>query len=679
MFRRSTSSKVPPIYEGPTSPASTPSMNDDRNSTDSGGCDESIATTGSRCSGTARTDGSNPSIASTVPSHHSVKLRHVLPHSVHAVQSASYDNSKVLKANTTTGINKKGNGIYLSYQIAAPLLIVCVLSVSYTVYMQLVNVFPSLSLTHRRHRGNHQLQRAHSTGSASKNIYHLRNTHSQTSPVSALLSSSSSSFTDDREQKFECRWYLAESALPHSGLGIFTGISLHKDDMIGYPDICIFVSDGPSDWTHLRSHSFGRGSFFGQYEGDTNRAACEGLITTVNTVPDDMVNMEMVSPILSTNAGLHRAISPGAGAVTHHYGIHGKALNTITAGSEITINYGDWDFDAEFSGGKNVYEHKPTRYVPWLEQYGWCIDYIYIDISTIPNAGRGAFARTELHMGTVVAPAPLQVFHDREIFKTKYSEQLYVNYCIQPADSKMLLFPYGQGVNLINHSLNQPNVEFQWSTNKMHHNEYLDLSTNEEFWKIVSPGSLILEVVALRDIEPGEELLLNYGSAWDNAWNAHVTNWQPEPSASQYVYPSEMDETLPIRTIREQVDDPYPTNLVTMCLTNDFDREEHNHVEWSEPSDYSWAEGMVLCHVLERTHNSRIGDDLYTVSLVFDSKGKMDITFDSAIPLDDLFIDYHVPRRAVRFIEKPFHDDEHLPNAFRHPIELSFHLAWKLK
>jgi SET domain len=231
----------------------------------------------------------------------------------------------------------------------------------------------------------------------------------------------------------------------------------------------------------------------------------------VNTVPDGMVNMEMVSPMIPTHAGLHRATSPGAGASTHHYGIHGKALDIITAGSEITINYGDWDFDSE---DEKLYQQKPSRNVQWLQQHGWCIDQIEIARSTIPHAGRGAFARMPLSRGTVVAPAPLQVFKDRKIFQSTSPEQLYVNYCLQPKDSTMLLFPYGQGVNLINHSYRQPNVEWRWSTktNHMHHSQWFDLS-HDEFWNMVSPGSLILEVVALRDIGEGEELFINYGSS----------------------------------------------------------------------------------------------------------------------------------------------------------------------
>jgi hypothetical protein len=204
----------------------------------------------------------------------------------------------------------------------------------------------------------------------------------------------------------------------------------------------------------------------------------------------------------------------------------------------------------------------------------------------------------------------------------------------------------------------------------------------DEFWNVVTPGSLILEVIALRDIAPGEELFLNYGTSWDDAWKVHVANWVPDSNATRYVYPSEMDETLPVRTIQEQVNNPYPVNLITMCMTSDFERENYNHLEWKEPTEFSWAEGMVYCHFLDRTYDSRIGDDLYTVSLIFDSKNKLDLQFDPTISNDDLYIDYHVPRYAIRFTERPYHDDEHLPNAFRHPIELPIHLVpetWKME
>jgi hypothetical protein len=91
--------------------------------------------------------------------------------------------------------------------------------------------------------------------------------------------------------------------------------------------------------------------------------------------------------------------------------------------------------------------------------------------------------------------------------------------------------------------------------------------------------------------------------------------------------------------------------------------------------DWDWWRSMTFCHILERK-SGRNGDPVYTVSLLFRSTG---LEFDPAKPYDELYIDTDVPRRAIRFVEKPYMDDEHLPGAFRHPMEFPADLvpeAW---
>jgi hypothetical protein len=164
--------------------------------------------------------------------------------------------------------------------------------------------------------------------------------------------------------------------------------------------------------------------------------------------------------------------------------------------SEITIDYGDWEFDGDKSFGE-----RPRREVDWLVNHGWCIDNLEILISTIAGAGRGAFVKRPLEAGDVIAPAPLQVFRNRKIFEKTRPAQLFLNYCFQPKNSQMIFFPYGAGVNLINH-LKQPNAFLRWSPHPFHRQELFDMD-HEQFWKEVHPGSLILEVVASRKLLPG--------------------------------------------------------------------------------------------------------------------------------------------------------------------------------
>jgi hypothetical protein len=202
----------------------------------------------------------------------------------------------------------------------------------------------------------------------------------------------------------------------------------------------------------------------------------------------------------------------------------------------------------------------------------------------------------------------------------------------------------------------------------------------------VIPGHIVLEVVALRDLVAGEELFLDYGPEWEAAWEQHVANWEPLPGAQSYVYPEDMDDTATLRTVKEQETDPYPNNLITMCMTSNggHGRSKKRHMEWSEPR-HSWAHSMVFCHILDR----QIGDadnEEYTVSLHFfdenidELMNEKNAGYDPSVPMEELFIDTKVPRRAIRWIEKPYFDDEHLQNAFRHPIGLPDELvpdSWK--
>jgi hypothetical protein len=347
------------------------------------------------------------------------------------------------------------------------------------------------------------------------------------------------------------------------------------------------------------------------------------------------------------------------------------------------------------------------RSVAELRQHGMCIDNIDVRPSRFAEMGRGAFATRVIRKGDLVAPAPLQVFKNRQDFATSQKqgispEALFVNYCFQVAgNDKLMLFPYGPGVNLINHApastittttantlvrnnkskKPEANVGLRWSSHRMHHKELLELSL-EDFVAQAKPGKLILEVYALRDIAENEELLLDYGQDWQDAWNKHVQEWKPVLEKG-FIYPHEMDETAPLRTEVEQKAEPYAQNLAMVCNTPDWDRNKqqddgggggvnHNHIDWHEP-DFDWLEGFVFCHVIDR-YEGPYGDLVYTVSLDFDG-GDHPQEYDPSVPMSEQYIDRNVPRRAIRFVDKPYTSDMHLPNAFRHTIELSKELV----
>ena len=71
---------------------------------------------------------------------------------------------------------------------------------------------------------------------------------------------------------------------------------------------------------------------------------------------------------------------------------------------------------------KQFIRKQSIRTIDWLNEKGWCQDHIRPFISTIPQAGRGAFATRRLPKGTVVGYSPLihVGIHGREIYEVGY-------------------------------------------------------------------------------------------------------------------------------------------------------------------------------------------------------------------------------------------------------------------
>jgi hypothetical protein len=161
---------------------------------------------------------------------------------------------------------------------------------------------------------------------SSSSSYSSRTTLLSTSTSSSSLRGESS-FQDD-----QCRFYLAESAIPRSGLGLFTAIDLEPGQQAqSMADICLYVADTPRK-THFETHSWAKDVFFGLFEGNHPRAACEGFATLFNSMPIGVQTSKLELQSTHDNAGLHRHDDAGAGAVSQYYGISSTATRHVNAG-----------------------------------------------------------------------------------------------------------------------------------------------------------------------------------------------------------------------------------------------------------------------------------------------------------------------------------------------------------
>ncbi len=175
------------------------------------------------------------------------------------------------------------------------------------------------------------------------------------------------------------------------------------------------------------------------------------------------------------------------------------------------------------------------RSVEWIISEGQCLDNLVPDVSTLKDAGRGAFAQRFIPKGTVVVPAPvIQIAEASELnmydFDTneRIGTQLLINYCfIHP--NKLLFCPQTNAI-LINHcssrnltsfggdcdryNSNQdetkrgPNAFVRWATSWDADTKInLNASLNE-LLNMTREGkrALTMEIIAFRDIHPGDEV-----------------------------------------------------------------------------------------------------------------------------------------------------------------------------
>ncbi|KAL7526358.1 hypothetical protein ACHAXR_004417, partial [Thalassiosira sp. AJA248-18] len=220
------------------------------------------------------------------------------------------------------------------------------------------------------------------------------------------------------------------------------------------------------------------------------------------------------------------------------------------------------------------------RTLEWLNEHGRCMDNIRPGNSTIKQAGRGAFATRFIPEGGLVAPGPvLHIANRTSLNLYEMGEdgsrdtnrpdgmQLLLNYCFGHHKSTVILCPYTSPSAYINHNSKSPNTKVVWAKDSTpNHNSYW-LEENVTFLKSMASIGLSIDYVATRDIEPGEEVFIDYGPEWEQSWDKYVKEWTPPAGSETFVSAAIMQKDLytPLRTETEQLPEPYPENIVFYC------------------------------------------------------------------------------------------------------------------
>jgi len=350
-------------------------------------------------------------------------------------------------------------------------------------------------------------------------------------------------------------------------------------------------------------------------------------------------------------------------------------------------------------GVRAILQPAYTRDMPYLQEHGRCVDHIKSDTSTLRQAGRGAFAIRGLEKGEIVTGSPLIWYPNGDYFKmyqgnwtsqqdppdiqNQIHSQILMNYCWTHPESSLFICPYGPGVQYINHNKTLANVKVKWAEHgQMGHNSEILQKHPENMFPIANPG-LTLDFVATRDIAPGEELFMDYGDAWEKAWERHTAEWNAKASLSLN-YQSARDWSMEnpnavLRTVDEQIDDPYPEHFTFRCL-----KEVGAYELTSEEAIGLWDVRTVglPCSIQQRKEED--GEHRYIVHFLPDADyehglEELELGPDENGQLWWLETDWIV-REAIKVVDAPYTTDLHLSHAFRHPIGFPddlFPQAWK--
>jgi hypothetical protein len=344
------------------------------------------------------------------------------------------------------------------------------------------------------------------------------------------------------------------------------------------------------------------------------------------------------------------------------------------------------------AGGSFPYRYPDMIKTPkWLAKHGLCLDNLTTGPSTIPHAGRGAFSTRNLKRGDIIAPSPMLHIANQDLLQMyaiqnlefnksqPMGQQLLLNYCFGHAESSLLFFPLGSHVASINHRPAglTPNAYLTWSKDKSipNQHDYHDVSVQD--MAKVNRIVIVMKVVALRDIQKGEEIFLDYGQEWQDAWNRHYDKWtqthQQKPQPSWPLKAEDMRQTYlnkPFETRGTSGKHPYPPTVGTACFikTRDFPdgkpmvakNTQYPITHWVAPATRSQYNGeqLFICDILSRTPAP---GHFFNYTLL------------ARVSLDHVEQVEQVPHAACIFVDKPYTSDMFTPDAFRHKIGIIDH------
>mmetsp|Transcript_28209 Transcript_28209/g.65302 ORF Transcript_28209/g.65302 Transcript_28209/m.65302 type:complete len:308 (+) Transcript_28209:537-1460(+) len=280
-------------------------------------------------------------------------------------------------------------------------------------------------------------------------------------------------------------------------------------------------------------------------------------------------------------------------------------------------------------------------------------------------------------------------------------KMLFLNYQFSHPNSSLFLFPINHAL-AINHNSNRaaggkpPNAKLQWSTKSKKAAYYRerplqDLKQYEHY------STLVLDFVATRDIETDEEIFMDYGVEWENAWNQHIENFgspcriDGNMLSSKRVYEMNSykfeaafhewsEDHFTVCNLQEKggwmhivqnTNDTHVESSYPIVLEPFEGRINRDHVGFRYSKPFSVLQLWHPCVILQSFPETRTFEVVY-----------FHVEWDYVTRREILLLKKaeSIPENALQFRNKPFRSDMFWPGAFRHAIEIPdeiFPSHWK--
>eukprot|EP00956_Cyclotella_meneghiniana_P001290 scaffold1399_cov48-Cyclotella_meneghiniana.AAC.2 len=516
-------------------------------------------------------------------------------------------------------------------------------------------------------------------------------------------------------------FYLAPSRLKHVashgfGLGIFTRRPIRQGEPldrlnelllplydassldVAHPPLREYLWPTVGTLPELAIHSADRTSSFWFAAGISAMAPCTSFNFNVeNSAAGEMVG----APRWNLNEDRPNAVplrsDHAAGSYSYRHNATYIASRDISAGEELVVDCFDDNFD-----DMSVFDERRINKFRSDDASYMCLDNVRSGESQIPGGvGMGLLAHRSIKRDDIVLSSPVVPLHRMDLIVDEKkgnsatpqqrinNYQLMMNYVLGHPDSDVLLLPYGPFVNFINHPPKgqRANAVIKWHEvgneemdaprrMQFHHDELF-----QQYAKAVTEThgkGLVIDIVALNDIKEGEEIYIDYGERWVKAWNEHKKQWRAPIEASTYRtadrwYNNESlnPNPLVVRTVQEQMTNPYPDNLQTMCYYDADAKvvsvdEEHETVYTYWDDDSLPHECLRPCNILERITDSDYPTGyVYTVEMLhFEGEEK----FWFCAIREGKHISNTVTYEGILILDKPYTHDIFLEQGFRHEI-----------